>query len=67
MKQKLIKEGDFEANIAYYCLHKFNMLPSQFLALDRQERAFIVAAIEIKVEEDKKREKQIKKPTRKKR
>jgi hypothetical protein len=43
------------------------MLPSQFLALDRQERAFIVAAIEIKVEEDKKREKQIKKSTRKKR
>lgn len=43
------------------------MLPSQFLALDKQERAFIVAAIEIKVEEDKKREKQIKKPTRKKR
>lgn len=43
------------------------MLPSQFLALDRQEKAFIVAAIEIKVEEDKKREKQIKKPTRKKR
>lgn len=43
------------------------MLPSQFLALDRQERAFIVAAIEIKVEEDKKREKQIKTPTRKKR
>ena len=43
------------------------MLPSQFLALDRQERAFIVAAIEIKVEEDKKREKQIKKPTKKKR
>jgi len=43
------------------------MLPSQFLALDRQERAFIVAAIEIKVEEDKKREKQIKKSTRKRR
>lgn len=43
------------------------MLPSQFLALDKQERAFIVAAIEIKVEKDKKREKQIKKPTRKRR
>lgn len=43
------------------------MLPSQFLALDRQERAFIVAAIEIKIEEDKKRKKQIKKPKRKKR
>lgn len=43
------------------------MLPSQFLALDRQEKAFIVAAIEMKIEEDKKREKQIKKPTKKKR
>jgi len=43
------------------------MLPSEFLKLERKERAFIVAAIEIKVEEDKKREKQIKKPTRKKR
>ena len=43
------------------------MLPSEFLKLERKERAFIVAAIEIKVEEDKKREKQIKKSTRKKR
>ena len=41
------------------------MIPSQFLQLDRQERAFIVAAIEIKMEEDKKQEKQIKKPKRK--
>lgn len=41
------------------------MIPSQFLFLDKQERAFIVAAIEIKMEEDKKKEKQIKKPKRK--
>ena len=41
------------------------MIPSQFLQLDRQERAFIVAAIEIKMEEEKKQEKQIKKPKRK--
>lgn len=41
------------------------MIPSQFLLLDKQERAFIVAAIEIKMEEDKKKEKQIKKPKRK--
>jgi len=46
--------------MAYYCLHKFHMLPSQFLQLDRQERAFVVAAIELKMEEDKKKEKQIK-------
>lgn len=41
------------------------MIPSQFLQLDKQEKAFIVAAIEIKMEEDKKQEKQIKKPKRK--
>jgi len=41
------------------------MLPSQFLQLDRQEKAFIVAAIQIKLEEDRKREKQLKKPKRK--
>ena len=38
------------------------MLPSEFLQLDRQERAFLVAAIEIKMDEDRKRAKQIKKP-----
>jgi hypothetical protein len=41
------------------------MLPSQFLNLEKQEKAFVVAAIEIKLEEDKKREKQIKKPKKK--
>lgn len=40
------------------------MLPSQFLQLDRLEKAFLVAAIEIKMEEDKKRAKQIRKPKR---
>lgn len=43
------------------------MIPSQFLMLDRQERAFIVAAIEVKMEEDKKKEKQIKKSKKKRR
>lgn len=43
------------------------MIPSQFLQLDRQERAFIVAAIEIKIDEEKKQQKQIKKPSRKSR
>jgi hypothetical protein len=30
------------------------MLPSQFLELDRRERAFVIASIDIKVENDKK-------------
>lgn len=41
------------------------MTPSQFLQLERNERAFIVAAIEIKLDEEKKQQKQIKKPKRK--
>lgn len=54
-----------EANIAYYCLHKLKILPFQFLRLNINERAFIVAAIEIKIEEEKKQEKKIRKPRKK--
>lgn len=53
-RQKLIEEGDGEANIAYYCLHELHLTPSAFLALPRKERAFIIAAIEIRVEQEKK-------------
>jgi hypothetical protein len=33
-------------------------LPSQFLALDRREKAFVVASIQIKMENDKKEAKE---------
>ena len=59
--KKLILEGDGEANIAYYCLHELHILPSQFFALDRQERAFIIAAIDIRIEKEKKEQSKIKK------
>ena len=36
------------------------MLPSMFLGLPREEKAFVVAAIQIKSENDKKRERQLK-------
>lgn len=36
------------------------MLPSQFLSLDINERAFIVAAIDIKIEKEKEEAKKIK-------
>jgi len=35
------------------------MIPSKFLQLDRNERAFIVAAIQLKTEEEKKKQKKI--------
>ncbi len=43
------------------------MIPSEFLKLEHKERAFIVAAIQIKMEEDKKREKQLKNIKKKRR
>ncbi len=48
------------SNIAYYCLHKFNMRPSEFISLTRQERAFIIAAIDIKIKNDLKENKKLK-------
>lgn len=63
-RQKLIEEGDSEANIAYYCLHELHLTPSQFFNLDRQERAFIIAAIDIRVEREKKKQKEIERKQR---
>ena len=54
-----------EANFAYYSLLKLHILPSVFLELDEQEKAFIVAAIQIKMENDRKKEKEIKRKSKK--
>lgn len=54
-----------EANIAYYCLHKLHKWPHEFLDLDIQERAYVVAAVELKLEADRKREKSMKRPRKK--
>jgi len=37
------------ASIAHYCLHKLHMLPSQFLALDEEDKAFIVGSLKNQV------------------
>lgn len=57
MKQKLIEEGDGEANYAYCALLKLHILPSVFLAMDEQEKAFVIASIKLKAEHDKKEKK----------
>ena len=49
------------ANYCYYCLHKLKMLPSTFLNLPLQEKAFIIAAIDIKMKSEKKQINDIKK------
>jgi len=43
-----------EANIAYYCLHKLHRWPHEFLELSRYEKALVIAAVEMKLEKDKK-------------
>ncbi len=50
-----------EANIAYYCLHRLHKWPHEFLALDRRERAAVIAAVEMKLESDKKEEQKVRK------
>ena len=54
------KEIQLKANICYYCLHEFHILPHVFLSLPRQERAFIIAAINERIENEKKKEKELK-------
>ena len=57
-------EGDEEANYAYYALHKFHWLPSVFLGLDPYERAFVIAAIDVRVENEKKEAEQAKRKSK---
>lgn len=46
--------GDLEANIAYYCLHKLHKWPHEFLELPRNERAVVIAAVQMKLKNDRK-------------
>lgn len=50
-----------EANIAYCCLHKLHKWPHEFLDLNIQERAYVVEAVEMKLEKDKKEAQRLKK------
>ncbi len=42
------------AHYAYCCLLEFNILPSQFLEFDDNEKAFLIASLKIKTENEKK-------------
>lgn len=49
-----------EANIAHYCLHKLHRWPHEFLALDRYEKAMVIASVEVKLKNDREAEKKAK-------
>ncbi|HFD2064472.1 TPA: hypothetical protein ACF2DS_000166 [Clostridium perfringens] len=46
---------------AYYCLHKFHWLPSQFAELSLNEKAMVMAMIDERLKEEKKEQAKIKK------
>lgn len=50
--KKLIEGGDPDANFAFYCLHKFHLLPHEYLALPQNERAFVIACILLRIEQE---------------
>lgn len=41
------------ANVAYYCLLKLHKWPHELLALPESERAFVFAAVALKIKADK--------------
>ena len=41
-------------NLAYYCFHKIKLLPHEFDALPKREKAMIIAFIQERVEAEKK-------------
>ena len=43
---------------AYYALHKLHIRPSEWVDMDENEKAFIIAAIDEKAKEDKKAKKE---------
>lgn len=49
--------GDGEAAMCSYAVLNLHMTPSQFINLPPKDKAFIIASIEIKVEQEKKRRK----------
>ncbi len=42
------------------------MLPSQYMNLDDEEKAFVIAAIQVKIESDKKKQKEMERKAKKK-
>jgi hypothetical protein len=52
--------------VAYYCLHELHIIPSVFEKLERRERAFIVAAIEVRIKAEKEKQKEVERKTRRK-
>lgn len=53
------------ANFAFYALMKLRIKPSEFLEMDDYEKAFVIASIQIRCDEDAKQAKEMEKQSKK--
>lgn len=53
------------ANFAFYALHKLRIKPSEFLEMDDYEKAFVIASIQVRNEEEEKQNKELEKQSKK--
>ena len=53
------------ANFAFYALHKLKIKPSEFLEMDDYEKAFVIASIDIRCEDEAKQAKEMEKQSKK--
>ncbi len=56
-----------EAIYAYYALHKLHIMPSYFCAMPKREQLFVIACIDKKIEDDDKKQKELKRKQKKRR
>ena len=54
------------ANYAYYALHKLRIRPREFEEMDNYEKAFIIAAINVKCDAEAEKQKEIKRKSKRK-
>ncbi|PAE20499.1 hypothetical protein CHH80_10830 [Bacillus sp. 7504-2] len=54
-----MEDGDSEANVAHYCLHKLKKWPSEYLSLPKEEKAFVIASVQVKIDAEKKQQKEM--------
>jgi len=53
-------EGDSDSVYAHYCLQKLHILPHEYLNLSFKEKAFVIASIQKRVDDEKEEASKIK-------
>lgn len=54
-------EADSDANFAHYALHELKIRPKDYIEMDFKEKAFIIASIKVRLDDEKEAAKKAKK------